>query len=432
MKTLKISWAAMVAVTLGLFAAAPAQADFWSINNDWELNNAFFGQWKVTNGPGAGAPGATAFVDNTANYFTGGSQQWISGYANAASAVFKVYDNNNPAANGGETVKPAGHNLDPGSGVIDKGDVAAVMGTGLTSTSWMVPDNGAGKFMSELEFYNVGTGAPAGNGTHTPYLYRTAPGGPVNPEGEPFYSVPNFSGTRVSTRARIRAHHLNVGQELVLVSNPIAQANNAQLHGYAEVTVTRAYEPTAPLAAGTNVNTGTFGPGGVGNISFSFADIGVQDLAGGGPGAGDSNGDAGNLYVGYSQRGEDDLPSSKLGRYSFAKAGGDIQTWTVDADEITLNGTVDVTLSYDDSGLTVAESLLGVFQDSGTGPATQLSLVSRDTVNNTITVQASSFAFSNADGLGFNALVLGAVPEPTTGLLFSIAGCALVLRRRRA
>ena len=117
MKTLQISCTVIVAIAMLMFAAVPAQADFWSLNNDWTLGSTPFGPssaWNVTKNAAVPAPAGDAFVDGSANYFTPAgcvgaacSEQWIAGYANAAAAVFKVYDNLTPSVSGGETVKPA-------------------------------------------------------------------------------------------------------------------------------------------------------------------------------------------------------------------------------------------------------------------------------------------------------------------------------------
>jgi len=264
-----------VAMVSGFGLGTLSAQDVWNLNDDWQLQGYRHGPgrafgpddaWTIrANDASTHLQPALAFTDLTENYFTptgclGGqcAQRWIAGYAPGnASAVFKVYANRDPWYDFpiSEREKPADHNMDPLSGILDVGDVGAIPGGGggTGQIVWRAPRDMT--ITASFEAYSVGTNLPVGqtpnpnatpNQTRIHFLVRDTPGtGPINPEGEPAYLLNGFvpeslgGDGREYVSGEIAPFEVTAGQEVYVKVNPLFSfgGSSRNIVGFSELEV---------------------------------------------------------------------------------------------------------------------------------------------------------------------------------------------------
>ena len=284
---MKLSLCGLSCALLLLIACSPnASATVWNLNDDWDIIDTGqagpgieFGPelaWSVRGDDNATGP-TIAATDTSDNYFTPAgctpgvdcSSQWIAGYAaGTADIVFKTYANRDPWFDAGnnnllnaERVKPANHNLDPGSGVLDLGDVGVIGGNTAADIVWKAPRNM--RIDASFEAYSVGTSLatgevagvdPAGQ-VRVHFLVRDGadgsapPNPPINPEGEGNYVLDGFVSVSAGGNGRefisgtIAPIDVTAGQELYIKVNPLSDNQNSRnMIGFSKLEVRQVVE----------------------------------------------------------------------------------------------------------------------------------------------------------------------------------------------
>ena len=280
MNRLVLSFSVLLFAGAGCVPNVYAQ-QIWNLEDDWEIFEGgrqgpgmFFGPedaWSIRDNDASTTP-TLAFTDSTQNYFTPAgctqgvdcAEQYIAGYAPGnQAAVFKVYANADPWQDSilgnltaAEREKPADHNFDPDSGVLDVGDIGAVPGGGggTGQIVWKAPRDML--IDASFEAYSVGTMLPVGAtpNPNTPatqqvrvhFLVRDTPGtGPINPEGEPDIRLNGFIPESLGGNGRefisgdIAAFAVTAGQEVYIKVNPINPPANSSRNmiGFSKIEV---------------------------------------------------------------------------------------------------------------------------------------------------------------------------------------------------
>jgi hypothetical protein len=114
------------------------------------------------------------------------------------------------------------------------------------------------------------------------------------------------------------------------------------------------------------------------------------------------------------------LPPGTWDAVDFIVNTNPATVWSIDFDG-TFSGSVDLTFTYDESGLLMAEEHLRMYHHTAGGYWEQLPIIDRDLDANTITVRTDSFS----------PFALGAVPEPGTVTLGLLTLAGVVCRRPR-
>lgn len=188
--------------------SAQTALNTWSINDDWARNDPDgFGPentWQVHGDDTAAI--AAPFIDTSAQYLP----VYIAGYASGNRAMFKAYTDPNATT---EAEKPAGSPADPGSGILDLGDVGSISPNQLCFTTWQVPRDMI--IRSTLTMYSVGSSSST-----VAFLVRNNFNGPpINPEDccghERSFSIPAYAGTREYVTAEIAPFTVTAGQHIM-------------------------------------------------------------------------------------------------------------------------------------------------------------------------------------------------------------------------